>query len=188
VHIDVRNSLVFVVLAGAASASWYFGRGDLTGDTAIVGEGQGPLGYYLRDADISIMDEDGSMLYRILAAAVEEQPAENRTLLADVRIEYSPAADIPWQVRAEQGEIPADEQYLDLSGSVELATTEGSSGETTTIRAARIRFAPEEYLATTDAGVTVALGDERLEAVGMKADLKGDRLELESSVHGQFSP
>ena len=30
------------------------------------------------------------------------------------------------------------------------------------------------------------IGEERLDAVGMSADLQDDQLELESSVHGQF--
>lgn len=128
------------------------------------------------------------MLYRISASAVEERPAESRTVLADVTIVYSPLADVPWEIRADSGEIPDAQRFLELSGSVELATTESASGESTQIRAPRIRFSPDEYLATTDTDVSVSLGTERLEAVGMIADLKDDYLELESSVHGLFNP
>jgi LPS export ABC transporter protein LptC len=187
-YVNVRNVLGFVALAVIASTSWYFARFD--SDNGAIGDSQlqGPLGYYLRNADISIMDDDGRMLYRISARTVEERPTENRTVLSDVAIVYSPLAEVPWEIRAESGEIPDAQRYLDLSGSVELATTEASSGETTLIQAPRIRLAPDEYLATTDTDVSVSLGSERLEAVGMVADLKDDYLELESSVHGLFNP
>lgn len=187
-YVNARNLLGFAALAGIASASWYFARFETDYGTAVDSQSQGPLGYYLRNADISIMDDDGRMLYRISARAVEERPAENRTVLSDVAIVYSPLAEVPWEIRADSGEIPDAQRYLDLSGSVELATTEASTGETTLIQAPRIRLAPDDYLATTDSDVSVSLGPERLEAVGMIADLKADYLELESSVHGLFNP
>jgi len=187
-YINVQNTLGFFALAAIAGASWYFARFDV-GSAADTGpRTQGPLGYYLRDANISIMDDDGRALYRIYATAVEERPTESRTILADVAIVYSPIAAVPWEIRADAGEIPEQERYLELRGSVELATTDTSSGETTLIQAPRLRFAPDEYLATTDADVRVQLGTERLDAIGMVADLKADYLELESSVHGLFNP
>ena len=187
-HLNVRNVLGFLALAAITVASWYFGRFDTGSAAGDAAGAQGPLGYYLRDADIAIMNDDGLLLYRISASAVEERPAESRTVLADVAIVYSPIAEVPWEIRAETGEIPNEQRYLELSGSVELATTETSTGETTLIQAPRIRFAPDDYLATTDTDVSVSLGTERLDAVGMIADLKGDHLELESSVHGVFNP
>ena len=188
VYISLQNALGFSALAAIAGASWYFARFDAGGAADARPRPQGPLGYYLREAKISIMDDEGRALYRIYATAVEERPAESRTVLADVEIVYSPTADVPWEIRADTGEIPQQERYLELSGSVELATTETSGGEATLIQAPRLRFAPDEYLATTDADVRVQLGAERLDAVGMVADLKDDYLELESRVHGLFNP
>jgi LPS export ABC transporter protein LptC len=173
VYVDARNVLGFAALAAIASASWYFARFDTDDGTAVDSQLQGPLGYYLRNADISIMGDDGRMLYRISARAVEERPAENLTVLSDVAIVYSPLAEVPWEIRADSGEIPGAQRYLDLSGSVELATTESATGEATLIQ---------------DSDVSVSLGSERLQAVGMIADLKDDHLELESSVHGLFNP
>lgn len=187
-YLRLRNLIGFAVLAAAAIASWYWGSVGVSLDTAADAEPGGPLGYYLRDADISILDEAGSILYEISAAAVEERPAENRTLLSRVLVKYSPLADVPWQVRAESGEIPSDQTYIELSGAVELASTGAAGREPTTIQAPKLRFAPEEYLATTDTEVSVLLGAKRLEAVGMRADLRGDYLELESTVHGLFNP
>ncbi len=186
--VNAPNVLGFAALAAIASASWYLARFDTDNGTAVDSQSQGPLGYYMRNADIAIMDGDGRMLYRIFARAVEQRPTENLTVLSDVAIVYSPLAEVPWEIRADSGEIPDAQRYLDLSGSVELATTEAATGETTLIQAPRIRLAPDDYLATTDGDVSVSLGSERLQAIGMIADLKDDYLELESSVHGFFNP
>ena len=187
-HLNARNVLGFGVLATLAIGSWHLSRAPLGPPSVVDERAGGPLGYYLRGADISIMDVDGSILYRIVAEAVEERPAESRTVLSRVHVRYSPAADVPWEVRAESGDIPADERYIELSGDVELSSAGEAGGEPTIIRASRLTLAPDDFLATTDAPVSVFLGEERLEAVGMRADLKGDFLELESGVRGQFNP
>lgn len=187
-YLNLRNLLGFGVLAAAVAGSWYWGRVRVAPDLPVVGGEAGPLGYYLRDANISIMGEDGDVLYEISAAAVEERPAENRTVLSSVSVRYSPAAEVPWEVRADSGEIPNNERYIELSGAVRLASTGESGREPTIIQAPRLRFTPDDYLATTDTGVSVQLGAERLDAIGMNVDLKGDYLELESTVHGLFNP
>ena len=186
-YLDARNSLGLAVLIALALGSWYVSRTGLGTISQSDAPEEGPLGYYLRGASIAVMDLDGSVLYRIVADAVEDIPAENRTVLRQVHVRYSPAADVPWEVRADSGDIPNDERYIDLSGDVELSSGDESGGEPTIIRAPRLKLAPDDYLATTDATVSVILGEEQLDAVGMTADLKGDFLELESNVHGRFN-
>jgi LPS export ABC transporter protein LptC len=188
VHLNLSNVLGLGVLAAGAIASWYWSREEVASSPTVGGGPSGPSGYYLRGASISIMDEEGHLLYEISADAIEEQPAENRTVLSRVEVRYSPRADVPWELSADNGEIPSDEQYIELSGDVEITSTAEPGGETTIIRAPRIRFAPDDFLASTDSAVSVLLGEQRLDAVGMSADLKGDYLQLESSVHGQFNP
>jgi len=187
VHLSLRNLAGIAVLLALAIGSWYWSHEAVVLDESASGGPSGPLGYYLRDARISIMDEEGRVLYEITASAVEERPNENRTVLDRVFVRYSPAADVPWEVSADSGEIPGEAQYIELSGAVELVSTAEPGTEPTIIRAPRLRFAPEDYLASTDAEVSVLLGTQRLDAVGMSADLKGDYLELESNVHGQFN-
>jgi lipopolysaccharide export system protein LptC len=187
-HLNLRNLTGLCLLVAAVIASWYFSQQE-TARSAAGGEGGGgPLGYYLREANISIMDEEGRLQYRISADQIEERPAENRAVLTGIRIRYSPTTDVPWELSAANGEIPDDSDYIELIGSVELTSTSEASGETTIIQAPRLRLAPDDYLASTDSEVSVLLGEERLDAVGLSANLKGDYLELKSSVHGQFTP
>ena len=89
---------------------------------------------------------------------------------------------VPFGVAAIEGGYMQSE----LSGDVELSSIPDDNSERTIIRAPRLRFAPDDFLATTDTTVSLVLGEQRLDAVGMNADLQDDHLELESSVHGQF--
>lgn len=185
-YISYRNVLGFAILAAAAIASWYWSRDTTVLDVGADDGPSGPLGYYLRDATIKVMDEDGSVLYEISADAIEERPDQNETILSGVFVRYSPATDVPWEVSADNGVIPSDERFIELSGGVELSSIPDDQTERTVIQAPRLRFAPDDFLASTDTTVSLVLGEERLDAVGMSADLQDDHLELESNVHGQF--
>ena len=185
-YLTPRNVLGFAILGAAAIASWYWSRDTIVLDDSGDDGPAAPLGYYLRDAAITVMDVDGSVLYEISAEAIEERPDENQTILSGVFVRYSPMTDVPWEVSAESGVIPRDERFIELSGEVELSSIPDDRSERTIIRAPRLRFTPDDFLATTDTTVSLVLGEQRLDAIGMRADLQDDHLELESSVHGQF--
>lgn len=187
-YLHHRSALGFAILGAAALASWFWSRDTSVPDLSSAVGPPGPLGYYLRGAAITVMDVDGSVLYEITADAIEERPDQDETILNRIYIRYSPTTDVPWEVSAENGVIPSDEGFIELSGGVELSSIPDDNSERTIIRAPRLRFAPDDFLATTDTTVSLVLGEQRLDAVGMSANLQDDHLELESSVHGQFDP
>ncbi len=187
-HPHVRNLLVTVSLTVAAGLSWYWSRAGTAETRPREVRESLPLGYYLLDAEIFGTDEDGRLLYKIWAGRAEERPDEERLLLSDVRIEYRPAENVPWLLTADSGEAPTDQSYIDLSGTVELSNTPSDPGERTLIKTQALRFEPETFVASSEDTVSLFLGTGRLEAIGIKVYLRDDRLELESSVHGEFDP
>ena len=185
---NFRNLFITAFLTAAAGLSWYWSRaGTAESQPGAVREAL-PLGYYLIDAEILGSDETGHLLYEIWAGRAEERPDEERLLLSDVRIEYRPVENVPWLLTADSGEAPADQSYIDLSGAVELANAPSDQGERTLIKTQKLRFEPEAFVASTDSAVSLFLGAGRLDAVGIKVYLRDDRLELESTVHGEFNP
>ena len=187
-HPHFRNLLVTASLIVAAGASWYWSRaGTAETQPGEVRESL-PLGYYLIDAEIFGTDEGGRLLYKIWAGRAEERPDGNQLSLNDVRIEYRPVESVPWLLTADSGEAPTDQSYIDLSGAVELANAPRDQGERTLIQTQELRFEPEIFVASTEEAVSLFLGAKRLDAVGIKVYLRDDRLELKSSVHGEFDP
>ena len=187
-HPHFRNLLVIAALVAAAGLSWYWSRaGTAETQPGEVRESL-PLGYYLIDAEIFGTDEDGRLLYKIWAGRAEERPDEDRLSLSDVRIEYRPVENVPWLLTADFGEAPTDQSYIDLRGAVELANAPRDLGDRTLIRTQELRFEPETFVASTEEAVSLFLGAKRLDAVGIKVYLRDDRLELKSSVRGDFDP
>ena len=73
-------------------------------------------------------------------------------------------------------------------GSVELRSKPSDGAAPTVIVTDRLRFTPDQFIAESAGPVELRLGDSVLNAVGLKAHLKDDSVELESEVHGQFAP
>lgn len=177
-----------LLLAAAALVMFYFGRQPRP-DASLrpVDARAYPLGYYLRDAVLLGTDEQGRISYRLHAGLVEERPDDARLSLENVRFEYQPSEQIPWSIVAARGEAPigAERTYLDLKGGVELTRDPDAQGKPARVETSELRLEPDRHLASTAAPVRVSIGDDALDAVGLKAFLDKDRLELESEVHGR---
>jgi len=185
---SLRNVLAAGALACAAAATWYWSRPPAPAPAARAANDTAPLGYYLRGARITGTDDDGRITYMLTAEHAEERPAEERLELLGVRIDYRPESEVSWQVRAARAAAPKSGSHLELSGEVELRDEPVDGRPPTVIRAETLRLAPDEYVAETSAPIEVTIGNDVLRAVGLKADLKHDHLQLESEGHGRFVP
>jgi lipopolysaccharide export system protein LptC len=144
-------------------------------------------GYYVESAELTGTADDGSVLYRVQTDQATEQLDDGSVALEGVRIVYTAGESVPWTLRANRGRIPPGGNMLELLDEVVAVTQEGS-GEPATIRTDYLRLEPDEYVAYTDRKVTIDYSGSRLFAVGMRAYLKEDRLQLLSNVNGKFLP
>jgi LPS export ABC transporter protein LptC len=77
---------------------------------------------------------------------------------------------------------------LDLVGNVEARSAPAKGSNPWTITTQKLLFSPDSSRAESDEPVEIRVGDWRLRSVGLRADLKGDTLALESRVHGTIAP
>jgi LPS export ABC transporter protein LptC len=185
----VRNTLVMIVLAILAAATWIATWSPQ--DQAVPAErsaNEGPLGYYIRGARWSSTDDQGRVTYRIRAERLDELPAADDLQLEGVSVEYQPAADTAWAISAANGSALRDGSLLELSGDVEIRNvpTDGSAQQTYLTQA--LRFWPDTSNVESDHAVEIRVGDWHFNSMGFSSDLKGRTLRLESDVHGTFAP
>jgi lipopolysaccharide export system protein LptC len=189
VEVSLRHTIIMVLLAALAAGTWIY-----TWEPVAPNRGrqsssaEQPLGYYLKGARLLGTDEQGRVAYRILAERLEELPDRELLELAGVEVEYRPADSQPWRISANRATAPKDGARLDLEGSVELRNEPAPGGEQMIIATQALRFLPDTSSAESDQPVQIRIGDWRLDAIGIRTHLKGDTLELESQVHGRFSP
>lgn len=181
-----RNVALSVALIAAIVTSWLL--------LERRGKPQRPepepidAGYYLRDAVIEGMDENGTRLYTLRAARIVERPERAAVLLEEVLLEYTLTDGPPWQLNASGGEIPAAGNTISLHGGVTLAERLMAGDEPTTIRTPTLEVDLTEHVASTEREVEIERGNYRITATGLLADLKAQTLRLQSDVHGRFLP
>jgi LPS export ABC transporter protein LptC len=185
----VRNTVVMVVLAILAAATWIATwQGEELGEpTNLVTEAE-PLRVLTRGARLTGMDEQGRPTYRIFAERLDELPGEDRLQLTGVNIDYQPVDETPWLLSAASAEYARDGSQLDLLGNVQVRSAPTDGSEPMTIVTEQLLFSPDTSSAESDENVEIRVGGWQLRAVGLRTLLKEDTLELESQVHGTLAP
>jgi lipopolysaccharide export system protein LptC len=185
----VRNTVVMILLAILAAATWVasWQRQRTAPAAEPVDDGE-PLGYYLRGARFSITDEHGRVTYRVFADRLDELPGDSRLQLTGVEVDYQPTDDTAWSISSATATFARDGSQLDFNGSVEVRSAPNEGFGPWTVRSEALRFWPETAKAESRAAVEIRAGDWKLAAVGLRMDLKGETLELESQVHGTLLP
>jgi LPS export ABC transporter protein LptC len=183
----IRSSLGLALLVLVAAATWYLRSPSAPAAAGAAPRDSGPLGYYLRGARLLGSDDSGNITYTVSADTAEELPLESALELRGVAIEYAPENDVAWEISAARATAPKAGDHLDLTGSVELRSKPSDGTAPIVIVTDRLRFTPDQFSAESADPVELRLGDRALSAVGFKAHLKDDSVELESEVHGRFA-
>jgi LPS export ABC transporter protein LptC len=185
--INARNVIAMAALSMVAAGSWYVARSLQPTEVTRTVSSSNIEEFYLRSARILGTDENGNLLYSI-EAEYAEQRKNQEIELQNVRISYSPDAEVPWTINADTATLSDDHSLLRLSGHVIAVSNEGFSGEVTEIRAPLLNIEPDNFRAETDSRVQIRIGARSLTATGMLALLQDNRLHLKSNVSGKFAP
>lgn len=143
------------------------------------------IGYYATNARLTGTGDDGHVLYSVSAASVVQMPADGTINLLDVSVNYDPAVEVPWNLHAETGRIRPDGKIIELSGNV-VASTREADGPAATIRTDFLEFDPATNVAATDRKVLIDYAGSSVQATGLRAMLREDRLELLHDVAGRY--
>jgi len=143
------------------------------------------IGYFLENATVSGTGEDGRVLYRISAESVIQSPADGSINLDRVQVNYDPAAEVPWNLRADTGRMRAGGKIMELSGNV-VAASRDAGNPVATISTDHLEFDPGTDTATTDSAVVIDYAGSVIHAKGLRALLRQDRLELLADVRGRY--
>jgi LPS export ABC transporter protein LptC len=143
----------------------------------------------MKNARIVETGEDGLPIYRVEAAHMQEDPLDNSMLMDDLKLVYHTDADLDWTLTAAHGSVPPGSRILDLVGDVVIVgKPQAETQSDAVVRTSRLSLDTETHIATTRERVDIDWGARRLTTTGLTADLKGERLKLESGVHGRFVP
>jgi LPS export ABC transporter protein LptC len=160
-------------------------------DLAAGGQGAGTsedTGYYLRDAVVTEYGQDGGVRIEVAAGRATENTKTRQITLESVAVNYYALPGQRWRLTADGGSALPGMDTVELEGNVVMTGNNRELPQPAVIRTERLTLETRSQLATTDAPVTLGFGPYAIAATGMRADLKGETLRLESNVNGNFLP
>lgn len=153
-------------------------------------------GYFMTDAQVLQTGPDGTPLYRVNADRIRQDPSARMIHLEDLRLEYRTRAQEgegrTWTLTAREGLIPETDERtpgpIQLQGEVEvIGQPPDESTPPATIRTEQLLVDLKSEIVHTQEEVQMVWGDRTLNARGLTADLKAERVQLESAVHGRIN-
>ena len=144
-------------------------------------------GYSAQDARLVQTGPDGKPLYTLNAATIQQQPNEDQVQLTQVQMSFHDQSGNAWTATADRGELERTAQQVELSGNVHVAGAFRSGQSPAQISSDALSVDLNTDVVTTRDRVTLLWSGLVLGATGLEANLKDQRVHLESAVHATFS-
>ncbi|MBW4051897.1 MAG: LPS export ABC transporter periplasmic protein LptC [Proteobacteria bacterium] len=144
-------------------------------------------GYSARNARLVQTSGDGSPLYTLSAATIRQQPNENQVKLTQVQMTFRDRNGNAWTATAERGDLAQASQQVELSGNVHVSGAFRSGASPAQISTDALSVDLHSDVVSTKAPVTLLWSGLALDSTGLVADLKDQRVHLESEVHATFT-
>jgi LPS export ABC transporter protein LptC len=165
-------------LLGAVVIGFGFLSGSGSEDTLSEELPEQPA-YYLKDAIITQTDQSGAPAIKLIANKIEQQPSDDSIVLHTVRVDYYKVPDKQWFLSADRGFVPANSRTIQFQGDVQLRPIDGPAS--TVMQTQEISIDTERNVAyTTNSPAAVRFGNYTMNVKSFEADLKTEKVKLES--------
>ncbi len=165
------------LIAALAFFFWLFDTDDPTVGL-LPGEAEQPPEWYWQNARFWNFDKEGRLEQEATATRAEYYSAEDTIYLDNPRLISHVGNEDSWRTRAERGEVREKKDVIKLLGSVEIFKDDGS----VTIRTDEVTLIRSQDMAVTGAAIAITGETSRTDAIGMRAWLKQEKVELLAKV------
>jgi LPS export ABC transporter protein LptC len=144
------------------------------------------LNYALWDFSAMLLDREGRISLRIDAPMLRNDASSRVGTVENPRIRIQQDAD-EWYITADSAVVTADREHVSLVGTVDLLRENRQTREALEIRTRDVLLNVTPRTASTQAAVTIVQNGDRLDAVGMRLDMKTERYELLDQVRARYA-
>lgn len=132
----------------------------------------------------------GQREYVVESPRMAQMPDQQGTRIEQPTMDwYQPDGQTrEWRVQSESGWVAADNQVVRLEGKVVMTRLAESGKTPVTITTRDVLIRPAEHYAETAAPARAVTPGGEMQAVGLRAFLNEERLELLSEVRGVYEP
>jgi lipopolysaccharide export system protein LptC len=181
--VNIRQFGLFALLLLIVIATgWFLDRQDNSRRPVSV-SATGPDSF-VEDIDLAVMDVDGHLKYRVRARHMTHFPNADLLKLNRPVIDIMNKDGTVWYISAERGELTTADERLWLLGAVDIRRPESATDSAFHVITSDLLVMPDEELAETEMAATITGDRYVINAIGLKADLRANTLELLSRVRG----
>jgi lipopolysaccharide export system protein LptC len=142
---------------------------------------------FVEGMDLKLISETGTLRYRVQARRLDHFPYDDHSELAEPVLEVFREDQALWYIQSERGRVSSDNERVWLLGEVEIRRLAGADTTPFDIHTRDLLVKPAEETAETQQASVIQSDRYRVEAVGVHADLREDRVELKSRVRGRIN-
>ncbi len=148
--------------------------------------------YYIRDAKMSVMGEDGNLSYQVQADEVVHYP-DLSAKLNRVNVHFQSGERGLWRLSAIEGRMPPPgpdrQEVVELSGGVVITGQRSNAADRfTQVTTPEAVIRPAKGTLETRAPVQIREAGIAADATGMELDIVNDKLALLNKVRVRYVP
>lgn len=179
-----RSILTLLLLAAAIASGWSVWRNSRPIDDGVL---RSRPDYLLRNYEITSLDKRGREQFTLRGPVLQRDPADRTLHLGTPQFLVPDPAGHYWEVRADEGLVPAGGDHLEVRGRVS-AQSPADKPPVTRIESDQLTLDLEHHLATSDGKVTITRPGLTMEGTGLLADFERHQLSLLSQVRTRYAP
>lgn len=162
---------------------WVFSEDDASG-ILLDNSGAASPEWYWQNASFWNFDIEGRLQQEATASDAKYFSDEDIIYLTDPRITTHSATESPWYTRSERGQVRDDNDIIELADNVQIRKGDGEIN----IHTEQLVLTRSKDMAETDAPISIIGDTGRTDAVGMRAWLTLEKIELLSKVKTIHEP
>lgn len=183
---NLRIWLLILILALAAAGTWWL----LHHVSPPVLQKAAPTthepDYYFTGATVTTLDKQGKPEAVMTAPRILHHPDDDSIEVFSPRVVYYIANDKPWHLQADHALLPSGGKLVKLDGHVIIHHDGNNSGSPLIIHTDKMNLDLNTDIATTADPVEIFQGSSRMTGVGMRFNLKDNRLQLDADTKGYY--
>ena len=181
---NIAKIMLLVILASGSSFMYFFSAKS-NDNLEILDPTR--VEYIVKDAKVFGTNAEGKFLYKIVAKKAQASNTDKQIYLDQVFLEYNGDQDIDWRIKSDKGQLLPDSNVLALSGNVVVQNL-SNENNMTTISTDYLEVNPNTYTIVTHRDVIIELDNNKIEAKGLTAQLKDNRLNFNSNINAKIQP
>ncbi len=178
--------VLFLLLVGAALSTWLVIQTRLSLQSTSTNSPNNP-DQFMNGAILNRMDITGKLQDQFSAEHLVHYIKNNATYFTHPNLLVFKQNQPPWHITADYGHAVHGDDVIDVDQNVRIEQAASSARAHTVITTTALTIYPVKKLATTNQLVTAIQPGAKITAIGLRADMLHNTIDLLSQVRGYYA-